>query len=266
MGMIVETIASSQDACSVAFAWDHAVLGDVSENLQGILQHVNGKETPKSSWHFQVSKPLPLPIRPRYESSAQFCHPEDFFSSFNRAFVSPESVVSVDVGDVTVWTARCLRLMPGARLLSSQRLGTMGYGLCGAIAVKLHSPDSRCAAICGDGGFAMSLTELAVASQHNLGILVVVFNNAKMARVVYGSTQDVANAGTDLVNPDFVDLANAYGGHGIRIDGAADIDSCLEEAIRYTEAGVFVILDVRMDPELRAPFCVAGEMEASGLI
>jgi thiamine pyrophosphate-dependent acetolactate synthase large subunit-like protein len=257
-GIIVETPAHAQEANGSEVFWDTVLGGDIPASLDGITEYLHQNASQKAPWHSGFT--VPALVRPR--SPGNYCHPSSFFASFNRVFCAPNSAVAVDVGDVTVWTVKYLQLEPGARLLSSQNLGTMGYGLCGAIAVKLHSPHFRCAAICGDGGFAMTLAELAVAKQHNLGIVVVVFNNQKMGRVANGCTQDMANSGTELANPNFVELATAFGGHGMRIDGASDVDACVERALQYTDQGTFVILDVVIDPDLNAPFCSTGELEA----
>ena len=75
-------------------------------------------------------------------------------------------MVCVDTGDITLWASISLRLTRRSVVLSSERLGTMGYGLCAGIAASIErGGDARAIVIVGDGGFQMTLNELGAATQ-----------------------------------------------------------------------------------------------------
>ncbi|MGB1251360.1 MAG: thiamine pyrophosphate-dependent enzyme [Candidatus Promineifilaceae bacterium] len=98
--------------------------------------------------------------------------------------------------------------------------GTLGYGFPTALGVKVAKPTHRVISITGDGGFMFSPQSLATAVQHNIGLVTILFNNSQ-----YGNVQQMQRnvhggkvIATDLVNPDFVKMAEAYGAQGLRAD------------------------------------------------
>lgn len=164
--------------------------------------------------------------------------------------VFSEATVCVDVGDVTLWASLSLSLQGGSRTLYSERLGTMGYALNAAIAAVLARPAPAGAVVlAGDGGFQMSLQELATFQQMRRPgdkLLCVVFDNQFLGRVAFGF--DNAK-GCELTGPDYVVLSKAYGGDGIRLDDSADAEAVVLNAM--TAEGLFVI-HVCVDPNVKA--------------
>ena len=108
--------------------------------------------------------------------------------------------------------------------------GTLGYGFPTALGVKVAKPNQRVISITGDGGFMFSPQSLATAVQHNIGVVTILFNNNQ-----YGNVQQMQRnvhggkvIATDLVNPDFVKMADSFGAQGLR----ADTPEQLREHIR----------------------------------
>ncbi|MGB1238509.1 MAG: thiamine pyrophosphate-dependent enzyme [Pseudomonadales bacterium] len=108
--------------------------------------------------------------------------------------------------------------------------GTLGYGFQTAIGVKVAKPDVPVISVCGDGGFMFGVQELATAVQHKIPVCVLLFNNNQ-----YGNVQEMQKndydgrvIATDLVNPDFVAMAQSFGAVGVR----AESFEALREAIR----------------------------------
>jgi len=191
------------------------------------------------------------------KTAANYCHPAallDQLSSLRRDAatdeVSKNAVITVDVGDVTIWASLCLSLTGGSRTLYSERLGTMGYALCAGIASILARPAPAGAVVlAGDGGFQMTLQELATFQQVKRPgdkLLCIVFDNQTLGRVAFGFDNAL---GCETLGPDYVMLSKAYGGDGIRLDSNANIDDALEQALNAE--GLFLI-HVIMDPELKA--------------
>jgi acetolactate synthase-1/2/3 large subunit len=126
----------------------------------------------------------------------------------------------------------------------------MGYALNAAIAGILAKP-APAAAIClaGDGGFQMSLQELATFEQMKRPgdkMLVIVFDNKLLGRVLFGFDQA---GGCDILGPDYARLAEAYGGQGARLDDANKVDDILKKAL---ESDGLFMLHVIVDPTCKA--------------
>jgi pyruvate oxidase len=202
------------------------------------------------------------PVRPSAEptvdvpSDSRYAHPIRVLGALS-GLLGPDDVVALDVGDHTVWAAHYLQLRQRQRLLVSKQLGTMGFCLPAVIAAKLAQPSSHVVGICGDGGFQMALGELLTAVQERLELVVVVFDNGILCRVV---AQQVQAVGTTLVNPDFVALARACGAEGAVLDGASDPEAVLRSALAH-RGGPFLV-DVRLDPAVQAPMA----MNAGGFV
>ena len=126
----------------------------------------------------------------------------------------------------------------------------MGFGFPAAIGAKLGNPDAEVWAVVGDGGFQMTLCELATAAINNVAVKCLVINNNYLGMVRQWQEQFYDNrlSGVDLEgNPDFVKLAEAYGIRGIRIKRAADVDRKLREAQEHAGPCVIVAEVVKED-------------------
>jgi thiamine pyrophosphate-dependent acetolactate synthase large subunit-like protein len=190
-------------------------------------------------------------------TSPNFCHPAAILDALSNArrdptidAVSKDAAICVDVGDITLWASLCLNLTAGSRTLYSERLGTMGYALCAGVAAVLAKPaPSGAVVLAGDGGFQMSLQELATFQQMKRPgdkLLCIVFDNQVLGRVAFG----FENArGCDLIGPDYVALCKAYGGDGVRLDKSVDSESVIQRALAAD--GLFLI-HVIVDPEVKA--------------
>lgn len=144
----------------------------------------------------------------------------------------PDAVVTTDVGQHQMWTAQ--RAFPyGARnFLTSGGLGAMGFGLPCAIGAQFACPDRTVVAVVGDGGFQMSIAELATLKRHNLPVKVLVLDNKflGMVRQWQELFHDGRYSAVDLRdNPDFAAIARAYGVGGMTLDDPEAIESTLRE-------------------------------------
>jgi len=131
-----------------------------------------------------------------------------------------------------------------------------------AIAAKLRYPDRCVVAFAGDGDFMMNGQELATAMQYQANIIIVVVNNGIYATIRMHQEREYPHRviGTDMVNPDFVALAQAYGAHGELVVKTADFEAAFE---RSKAAGKPALIEVRLDPEILTPTATVTSLRAA---
>ena len=149
-----------------------------------------------------------------------------------------------------MWAAQFCKAKTNRHWLSSGGAGTMGFGFPAAIGAQFGCPGKTVWAVVGDGGFQMTLSELATAAIHDLPVKCLVVNNNYLGMVRQWQELFFENrlSGVDLEgNPDFVKLANAYGIHAWRIKRPADVDRILAEAQAHAGPAVVVAEVVKED-------------------
>jgi acetolactate synthase-1/2/3 large subunit len=156
------------------------------------------------------------------------------------------TIITSDVGQHQMWAAQFCRTREGRRWITSGGAGTMGFGFPAAIGAWFARPDQEVWAVVGDGGFQMTLCELATAAVKKAAVKILVINNNYLGMVRQWQELFFENrlSGVDLEgNPDFVKLAEAYGVKGLRITRPGDIDRKLREA-RAHPGPVLVVAEV----------------------
>ena len=159
-----------------------------------------------------------------------------------------DAVVVTDVGQHQMWEAQYYKHEKPRSLITSGGLGTMGFALPAAIGAKIARPEAEVWAVVGDGGFQMTMAELATVAQEKVDVNVAIINNGYLGMVrqwqefFYGGRY----AATPLLNPDFVKLAEAYGLRALRVDSRAQVIPAVREARRHAGA---VVVDFRVEKE-----------------
>ncbi len=111
--------------------------------------------------------------------------------------------------------------------------GTLGFALPAAIGAKVARPEQPVVSVCGDGGFQFTMEEVATAIQHRVGVPIVIFNDTTYSAVKDEQARSRGGRflAVDLVNPDFVQLAHAYGIEGVRCETPEDMELAIREAL-----------------------------------
>jgi acetolactate synthase-1/2/3 large subunit len=159
-----------------------------------------------------------------------------------------EAIVVTDVGQHQMWEAQYYLHNKPYTLITSGGLGTMGYALPAGIGAKFARPDAEVWVIAGDGGFQMTMYELATIAQEKLKINIAVINNGYLGMVrqwqefFYGQRY----AATPILSPDFTKIAGAYGIPGYVVDNRSDVMAVLDE-VRSSPGPALIEFRVKME-------------------
>lgn len=157
------------------------------------------------------------------------------------------AVITTDVGQHQMWSAQFNKSKAPWNWISSGGAGTMGFGFPAAIGAQIGRPGETVVAVVGDGGFQMTLFELATAVLQKLPVKILVLNNHFLGMVRQWQELFFENrkSGVDLEgNPDFVKLAESYGAKGFQIKRPADIEKVLTRALEYNDGPCLINCEV----------------------
>jgi acetolactate synthase-1/2/3 large subunit len=158
------------------------------------------------------------------------------------------AVVVTDVGQHQMWEAQYYKHEASRSLITSGGLGTMGFALPAAIGAKVGLPDAEVWVVVGDGGFQMTMCELATIAQENLKINIAIINNGYLGMVRQWQEffYERRYAATPLLSPDFVKLTEAFGLQAHRVTARKDVVPTVEAARAHHGA---VLIDFRVEQE-----------------
>lgn len=166
-----------------------------------------------------------------------------------------DAVYSFGAGNHCLWAQRYLPTHTFPSQLST-RNGAMGYSLPSGIAAALESPERLSIVVTGDGEFMMNEAELSTSIRYDAPVLIVLMDNQQFGTIRQHQEAHYPDrvSGTQLQNPDFAALANAFGAHGIRVDNNKDIETNVTNALRIViEERKTVLLHVITDPDELVP-------------
>ncbi len=218
---------------------DVGIVGDLGDVLRQLLDRV--ERQPSQAWFDRIAawradSELREIVRPPDELQ----HPaapegkllgaqviRDLFE-----FTEGGAITVTDVGQHQMWEAQYYQHERPHSLITSGGLGTMGFGLPAAIGAKMARPEEEVWAVVGDGGFQMTMMELATAVQEKVNVHIAVINNGflGMVRQWQEFFYEERYNQTPMVNPDFCKLAEAYGIPAIRVTERAAIEGAVAAA------------------------------------
>src|SRR5437867_3659665 len=147
---------------------------------------------------------------------------------------SQDLYITTEVGQHQMWAAQRFHFDEPNRWMTSGGLGTMGYGLPAAIGVQTAHPGALVIDVAGEASILMNMQEMSTAIQHGLPVKIFILNNQYMGMV--RQWQEILHGGryshsyTEAL-PDFVKLAEAYGGEGIYCDKPEELDAKILQMI-----------------------------------
>jgi acetolactate synthase-1/2/3 large subunit len=226
---------------------DAAIVGDAGETLTHLLPHIQTRD--HSAWLAHI-KEL------RGDSAVRDIQSLPDSGHLYAAHVINDlwkvtnggAVVVTDVGQHQMWEAQYYHHNEPHTLVTSGGLGTMGFALPAAIGTKFARPDREVWAVVGDGGFQMTMSELATIVQEKLNVKIAIINNGYLGMVRQWQEffYDKRYVATPLIAPDFVALANAFGIRGERVTSRKEVVPIIEAARSSDQA---VLIDFRVEQE-----------------
>lgn len=172
-------------------------------------------------------------VRRRVRETLDSLQPQADLAMAIREELPEDGIFVTEVTQVGYWANQAFPVYRPRTFLTAGYQGTLGFGFTTAMGAKIGNPDKKVVSIAGDGGFAYQLAELSTLVQHGINLVTVVFNDHAFGNVRRIQQQQFGGRvlASELVNPDFVKLAEAFGVAGVRAKDAAELRLALREAL-----------------------------------
>ena len=230
------------------------IVGDVKRVLEKLIKaatdrkqsHGDTHAAARRAWWSQVRAwKDQFPLVP--STSDTEIKPQHLMREIDR-LTNGTAIVCSDVGQHQMWAAQLIHFNEPRLWINSGGLGAMGFGLPSAIGAQFAQPHKLVVAICGDGGFQMSIPELATVASHGLPIKIIVMNNGYLGMIRQWQelfyNNRISSATLDCF-PDVEKLAGAYGFKGRTVEKPQELAAALKEA--FDEPGPY-LLNIKVSP------------------
>lgn len=235
------------------------ICADVNAGLKALADYAQDRQLRRNPLH----RDWMHGCRNRLENAMQ-CPPRPGTLDMKKAMLHlqnnlPEDVIITNgAGNFAIWPNKHFLYGEKARLLAPQS-GAMGYGLPAAIAAKKLYPHRKVVCFAGDGDFQMNMNEMGSALQHGCQPVILLLNNAMYGTIRMHQERHYPTriSGTEIVNPDFVQLARSYGFFAEKIETNAQFESAMEAALQ-SKTGA--LLELMIDPDAITPTASIGDL------
>ncbi len=225
---------------------DVPIIGDcahVLEDMVRLWRSTSAQPDKKAlaDWWAQINK-----WRARkslaFKNSTSVIKPQYAIERLYELTKDMDTYITTEVGQHQMWAAQFYHFQEPRRWMTSGGLGTMGYGLPAAVGVQMAHPNSLVIDIAGEASVQMTMQEMSTAAQYDLPIKIFILNNEYMGMV--RQWQELLHGGRyshsySEALPDFVKLAEAYKGVGIRCEKPGDLDGAIKEMIKIRKPVLF---------------------------
>ncbi|KTQ96831.1 acetolactate synthase [Aureimonas ureilytica] len=225
---------------------DLPIIGDVANVLEAMVSiwrdtGAKADEAALADWNAKIARWKARNCL-AYRQEGDIILPQHAIKRLYEKTKDRKTFITTEVGQHQMWAAQFYGFEEPNRWMTSGGLGTMGYGLPAAVGVQIAHPDALVIDIAGDASIQMMTQELSTAVQHGAPVKVFILNNQYMGMVrqwqqlLHGNR--LSNSYSEAM-PDFVKLAEAYGGVGIRTEKAGDLDAAIDEMIAVDRPVIF---------------------------
>lgn len=220
------------------------VVGEMSKALSQLIPIVQQKRNEQYLSEIAEKK---MEWNKRIQQESKVESPTDAISpayavSVLQKCVADDAIISIDVGDHTVWFERIFQYKH-QKLIISGTWRTLGFGLPAGIACQLAKPDRQVVSVAGDGGVAYSIIELITAVAYNLPLTLIIMNNQSYAmeknRMM---VEGLHTLGSQIPNPDYAALAKACGAQSVRVSKPEELEQSIRDALSSRTTSVVEIM------------------------
>jgi acetolactate synthase-1/2/3 large subunit len=210
---------------------DVELLGDAKTGLAALASLLDGKVNPPSR-EVELTE-LKRVVNKRIMGVL----PQAALGMAIRNALPDDGVVVGEMTQIGYWSNFGMPFYEPNTYITPGYQGTLGFGFCTALGAKVGAPDRPVVSINGDGGFGFALNELATMAQHEIPAIVLVFNDSAYGNVKRIQQVDLGGRqiASELRNPDYVKLAEAFGVVGRRTETADGLQTAIEESIKANE-------------------------------
>ena len=225
----------------------YPIVGDVSSVLEELLGLIKNDFEVKNILPWRETLERYNKLHPlSYEDSQEVLKPQWIIKKVGE-ILGNEALISTDVGQHQMWAAQFYPFNFPRQFITSGGLGTMGFGLPAAMGAKKAFPQKVSINITGDGSILMNIQELMTCSVYNIPVINIILNNNYLGMVRQWQTFFYENrySNTNLeIQPDFIKLAESFGGVGFVVNTKDEFVESLNKAINSNKSA---LLDVRID-------------------
>ncbi|MCB9033191.1 MAG: ubiquinone-dependent pyruvate dehydrogenase [Chitinophagales bacterium] len=231
---------------------DFGYCGDIKSTIQELLPQLNTKENKD---YLNQMRQLHIEVEENYDAyvknkgTEDLIHPEYVAYTIDR-LADDDAIFTVDTGMSAVWAARYLKAGKNRYLTGSFNHGSMANAMPMAMGAGLANPNRQVIAFCGDGGISMLLGDLMTISQYKVPVKIIVFNNRALGMVkLEMRVQGYMDWQTDMVNPDFVKLAEAMNIAAWEASQPSEVEQAISNALKHDGPA---LVNVLTDPNALA--------------
>ncbi|MCH7906468.1 MAG: thiamine pyrophosphate-binding protein [Chloroflexi bacterium] len=206
----------------------HGLAGDAAATLRSLLDGLKASGDPRQSVNGEIAT-----VREAADALAPETQPQGTILAGIREHVPDDTLMISGMTQVGYYSRSHWKTYGPRSFFTSGYSGNLGYAFPTGLGVKVAQPDKPVVITSGDGGFLYSSQELATAVQHGINAVVVLFNDNSYGNV----SRDLDNMwggtyGAELHNPDFVEMAEAYGVKGMKVDEPENVGVAVADAIQ----------------------------------
>ncbi len=205
-----------------------SITGDSAEVLKQVLERLDQFNSARASREQEMQE-----IKLRWARETAYLEPQIAYLKVIREELPDNGILVDELTQVGFASRMVWQAYEPRTYLSTGYMGTLGWGFPAALGAKVARPEVPVVSVTGDGGFMFNVQELATAVRHNIGVVILLFNNQaygnvrSMQKSLYGNRV----IATDLKNPDFVDLALSFGARGMRVNSSEELRAALKASL-----------------------------------